>query len=127
MISPLMENNFRVKRSTVDPEVHKTKEAQQLKESCQQFEAILWSKLWKDMRNTARSLGGSKERPWKQMEDLSLEMACDELVEQSGGSGLWKMLYDSMIDHLAAERAAAEAAPDTPAPLTESQGFDARG
>ena len=27
----------------VDPEIHKSKEAQQLKQSCQQFESILWA------------------------------------------------------------------------------------
>ena len=37
------------------------------------------------------------------MEDLSLEMATDDLVQSSGGAGLWKMLYDSMIPKLAAD------------------------
>ena len=91
----------------VPPEVHQTDEAKQLKESCQQFEAILWSKLWKDMRNSALSISGSdKGRPYQQMEELSLEMATDDLVEQSGGAGLWKMLYDSMIGKLAADQEA---------------------
>ena len=104
----------------VDPEVHKTKEAQQLKESCQQFESILWAKLWKDMRNSAMSISGSdKERPYKQMEELSLEMASDDLVTQSGGAGLWKMLYDSMIGKVAAdqEAKARQAADDEAASL----------
>ena len=89
----------------VPPEIHSTKEAQQLKESCQQFESILWSKLWKDMRNSAMAISGSdKDRPYQQMEELSLEMASDDLVEQSGGAGLWKMLYDSMIGKVAADK-----------------------
>ena len=88
----------------IDPEVHKSPDALKLKESCQQFESILWAKLWKDMRNSAMSISGSdKQRPWGKMEDLSLEMATDDLVESSGGSGLWKMLYDSMIPKLAAD------------------------
>ena len=37
-------------KTKIDPEIHKTDEALKLKESCQQFESILWSKLWKDMR-----------------------------------------------------------------------------
>ena len=91
----------------VPPEVHQTDEAKKLKESCQQFESILWSKLWKDMRNSALSISGSdKGRPYQQMEELSLEMATDDLVEQSGGAGLWKMLYDSMIGKLAADQEA---------------------
>ena len=108
----------------VPPEIHKTEDAQKLKESCQQFESILWSKLWKDMRNSAMSISGSdKQRPYQQMEDLSLEMASDDLVMQSGGAGLWKMLYDSMIgkiaaDHEAAERRAADA---------EAASFDVQG
>lgn len=91
----------------VPPEIHQTEDAQKLKESCQQFEAILWSKLWKDMRNSALEISGSdKERPYKQMEELSLEMASDDLVENSGGAGLWKMLYDSMIGKIAADHEA---------------------
>ena len=91
----------------VDPEVHKTEEAQKLKEACQQFESILWSKLWKDMRNSAMSISGSdKGRPYQQMEELSLEMASEDLVVQSGGAGLWKMLYDSMIGKVAADQEA---------------------
>lgn len=105
MIGPIQENNFRAYSNEVDPEVHKTREAQSLKESCQQFEAILWSKLWKDMRNSARAINGSdKNRPWGQMEDLSLEMASEDIVKSSGGAGMWKMLYDSMIGHIAAEQ-----------------------
>ncbi len=91
----------------VPPEVHKTDEAKQLKESCQQFESILWAKLWKDMRNSAMAISGSdKGRSYQQMEELSVEMASDDLVEQSGGAGLWKMLYDSMVGKLAADQEA---------------------
>ena len=93
----------------VPPEIHQTEEAKKLKESCQQFESILWSKLWKDMRNSAMSISGSdKNRPYQQMEELSLEMASDDLVSQSGGAGLWKMLYDSMIGKVAADKEAQE-------------------
>lgn len=129
MIEALNQYNLRAARATVNPEVHKTEEAQRLKESCQQFESILWSKLWKDMRNSAQAIGGNTEgRPWKQMEDLSLEMASDDLVESSGGAGLWKMLYDSMISKVAADqeakaRQAADAEADslsTPPPFEAS-------
>ena len=107
MIDALNQYNLRTVKTAVDPEIHKTKEAMQLRESCQQFESILWSKLWKDMRNSAQAIGGNAQgRPWKQMEDLSLEMASDDLVESSGGAGLWKMLYDSMIGKVAADQEA---------------------
>lgn len=102
-------NRANIINTRVNPNVHNSPDAKKLKEACQQFEAILWSKLWKDMRNSAMSISGSdKERPWGKMEDLSLEMATDDLVESSGGAGLWKMLYDSMIPKLAADLDAKE-------------------
>ena len=95
--------------TNINPEVHKTDEAIKLKEACQQFESILWSKLWKDMKQSAMSISGADQaRPYKQMEDLSLEMASDDLVTSSGGAGLWKMLYDSMIGKVAADQEAVE-------------------
>ena len=102
-------SSSRIIKNNIDPEIHKTEDALKLKESCQQFEAILWSKLWKDMKQSAMSISGAdKERPYKQMEDLSLEMATDDLIESSGGAGLWKMLYDSMISKVAADKEAKE-------------------
>ena len=102
-------SSSKIIKTNIDPEIHKTEDALKLKESCQQFESILWAKLWKDMKQSAMAISGAdKERPYKQMEDLSLEMATDDLVESSGGSGLWKMLYDSMIGKVAADKEAAE-------------------
>ncbi len=102
-------SSSRIVKTNIDPEIHKTEDALKLKESCQQFESILWSKLWKDMKQSAMAISGAdKERPYKQMEDLSLEMATDDLIESSGGAGLWKMLYDSMIGKLAADKEAQE-------------------
>ena len=102
-------NRAKIIDTKIDPEIHKSQEAQQLKQSCQQFESILWAKLWKDMKKSAMSISGSdKNRPWGQIEDLSLEMATDDLVQSSGGAGLWKLLYDSMIPKLAADKDALE-------------------
>ena len=102
-------NRAKIINTKIDPEIHKSPEAQQLKQSCQQFESILWAKLWKDMKKSAMSISGSdKNRPWGQIEDLSLEMATDDLVQRSEGVGLWKMLYDSMIPKLAADKDAQE-------------------
>ena len=102
-------NRAKIIDTKIDPEIHKSPEAQQLKQSCQQFESILWAKLWKDMKKSAMSISGSdKNRPWGQIEDLSLEMATDDLVQRSEGVGLWKMLYDSMIPKLAADKEALE-------------------
>ena len=129
MIDSISKYNFRAYKMQVPPEVHKTPEALELKDACQQFESILWAQVWKKMRDSARTVSGSeRDRPWKQMEDLSLEMACDELVERSGGAGLWKMLYDSMIERVAAEQERERAdgegqdAGDAEAPVS----FDAR-
>ena len=102
-------SSSKIVNTKIDPEIHKTDEAKKLKETCQQFESILWAKLWKDMRNSAMSISGADQgRPYKQMEELSLEMATDDLVESSGGTGLWKMLYDSMISKVAADHEAAQ-------------------
>ena len=129
----------RIVKTDIDPEIHKTQDAIKLKESCQQFEAILWSKLWKDMQKSARAISGSdKGRPYQQMEELSLEMATDDLVTSSGGAGLWKMLYDSMIGKLAAdheaearrkadEQAASYEAGNVPQHEEMSPGLDVQG
>ena len=90
--------------NNINPEIHKTPEAQQLKQSCQQFEAILWSKLLKDMKKSAHEISGSdKNRAWQQMEDVSQEMATDDIITKSGGAGLWKVLYNSLATKLAAD------------------------
>ena len=103
MIDPISKYNFRVSETQVPPEVHKTPEALKLKDACQQFESILWAQVWKKMRDSARAVGGAeRDRPWKQMEDLSLEMATDDLAASENGPGLWRMLYDRMVGSLAA-------------------------
>ena len=103
MINPISKYNFRAYETQVPPEVHKTPEALELKDACQQFESILWAQVWKKMRDSARAVSGSdRDRPWKQMEDLSLEMATDDLAASDNGPGLWKMLYDRMVGSLAA-------------------------
>ncbi|MBQ4431506.1 MAG: hypothetical protein II877_08370 [Synergistaceae bacterium] len=118
----------RIVNTHIDPEIHKTQEAQKLKESCQQFESILWSKLWKDMRKTAMSISGNdKGRPYQQMEELTLEMASEDLVVSSGGAGLWKMLYDSMIGKVAADYEAEQRKAADLEAESEAQSFDVQG
>jgi Rod binding domain-containing protein len=91
--------NVRVYRNEVPQEVHDTAEARKLKESCQQFESILWAQMWKKMKANASAIGGGETKPWGQLEDLSVEMASEELAK-SGGAGLWKVLYDQMVTSL---------------------------
>ena len=94
--------NIRIHRSEVPPEVHETRDAQRLKEACQQFESILWAQIWKKAKNNAQEFSGVQNaRPWKQMEDLTIEMASEEIAK-GGGAGLWKVLYDQMIVNVAA-------------------------
>ncbi|MDR1979109.1 MAG: hypothetical protein LBQ42_10300 [Synergistaceae bacterium] len=102
-MNPLQAYNVRAYKTEVPPEVHDTAEARRLKESCQQFESILWAQIWKKMKTNAREMGSGDEkaRPWRQLEDLSVEMASEEL-SKSGGAGLWKVLYDQMITNVAA-------------------------
>ena len=77
------------------------KERDRLKEACQDFEAILLAELWKKMASNARELGGKKDRdrPFGALEDLSVEMSAEYLTK-SGGAGMGKMLYDSLVVHL---------------------------
>ena len=102
-MTPLQTYNVRAYRFDVPPEVHDTVEARRLKEACQQFESILWAQVWKKMKTNAREMGDSDEkaRPWKQLEDLSVEMASEELAK-SGGAGLWKVLYYQTVASVAA-------------------------
>ena len=103
-------HNLRIlNRNDVPPEVHNTPEARRLKEATQQFESILWSQIWRQQIDSARAISGSnEERPWRQMEELALSMASEELTIQGGGAGLWKMLYHEMIGHVAAGMRAQE-------------------
>jgi Rod binding domain-containing protein len=93
--------NIRAVKNFADPEIHKTKEARALKESCQQFESIFIAEIWKKMGSLSRKISGKedKDRPFAQMEDLALEMSAEEL-SKSGGIGLWKMLYEELIPQL---------------------------
>ncbi len=77
------------------------KEHDRLKEACQQFESILLAEIWKKMASNAREIGGreDRDRPFGPLEDLSVEMS-SEYLSRSGGSGMWKMLYESLVPHL---------------------------
>ncbi|GHV38054.1 hypothetical protein FACS1894187_16250 [Synergistales bacterium] len=98
--------NVRPVNNEVSQEIHDTREARKLKESCQQFESVLWAQMMKKAKANARSFGSidgtEKKRAWAQMEDLSLEMACEDLAK-SGGTGLWEVLYNSLVKGLEAE------------------------
>ena len=93
--------NVRALKSSIDPEIHKTKEAKALKEACQQFESIFIAEIWKKMGSLSRKISGKedRDRPYAQMEDLALEMSAEEL-SKSGGIGLWKMLYEELLPQL---------------------------
>ena len=105
MINTIADYNIRALKNSVDPEIHKTKEAKKLKESCQQFESIFIAEIWKKMGTLSRKISGKedKDRPFAQMEDLALEMASEDL-SKSGGIGLWKVLYEELIPQLEAEK-----------------------
>ena len=103
--------NVRALQNKVSPEIHKTKEAERLKESCQQFESIFLADIWKKMGTLSRKISGKedRDRPFAQMEDLALEMSAEEL-SKSGGIGLWKVLYEEMLPQLEADIKKAEGA-----------------
>ena len=104
-MNTIQSHNVRTYNSEVPPEVHDTRDAKRLKEACQQFESILWAQIWKKTKANAREFSGGENadrtRPWKQMEDLAVEMASEE-ISKSGGAGVWKVLYDQMIANVAA-------------------------
>jgi len=101
MIANIAYNNVRALNNSIAPELHKAKEAKRLKESCQQFESIFIAEIWKKMGTLSRQISGKqdKDRPFAQMEDLALEMSAEEL-SKSGGIGLWKMLYEELIQQI---------------------------
>jgi len=103
--------NVRALKNSVSPEIHKTKEAKALKESCQQFESIFIAEIWKKMGTLSRKISGKedRDRPFAQMEDLALEMSAEELAK-SGGVGLWKTLYDDLLPQLETDLNKKEAA-----------------
>lgn len=98
------EDPFGPSRSAESGKLPKPPERQreELKEACQHFEGILLSMLWKDMMRTAREMGDGSRRPFAPLEDTAVEMASQSLSE-SGGVGLWKVLYDQLQESLPAE------------------------
>jgi Rod binding domain-containing protein len=95
-------------------EYHRQEKA--LETRCKQFEGTIFSKIWKDMMKSARSIGGEdRKRSYGPLEDTVVEMVSEHLSE-SQGIGVWKVLYDNLHSQLEvpaeirAEREAAAAA-----------------
>ena len=71
-----------------------------LETSCKQFEGTIFSKIWKDMMKSARSIGGGdSKRIYAPLEDTVMEMVSEHLSE-SQGIGVWKVLYDNLHSQL---------------------------
>lgn len=71
-----------------------------LETACKQFEGTMFSKLWKDMLKSARTIGGEeKKREYGPLEDTVVEMVSEHLSE-SQGIGVWKVLYDQLHANL---------------------------
>ncbi|MBR5163170.1 MAG: rod-binding protein, partial [Schwartzia sp.] len=79
------------------------KEAKQLREACEGFEAMFLDIMFKEMRNTVpeNTLFGKSqgEKIWHSM--LDTEMM--QNVAKSGGVGIADMMYDNLIDQVAAQ------------------------
>ncbi|OPZ39500.1 MAG: hypothetical protein BWY99_01385 [Synergistetes bacterium ADurb.BinA166] len=77
------------------------KDREKLKEACQQFESILLAELWKKMNADARRISGrsDSDRAFGPLEDLAVEMSAEQLARE-GGTGMWRMLYDSLVVQL---------------------------
>ncbi|MDR1482561.1 MAG: hypothetical protein LBI74_08045 [Synergistaceae bacterium] len=71
-----------------------------LETRCKQFEGTIFSKIWKDMMKSARSIGGEdRKRAYGPLEDTVVEMVSEHLSE-SQGIGVWKVLYDNLHSQL---------------------------
>lgn len=67
-----------------------------LETACKQFEGTMFSKLWKDMLKSSRTIGGEeKKREYGPLEDTVVEMVSEHLSENRG-IGVWKVLYDQL-------------------------------
>jgi len=68
---------------------------EELINACKSFEGLLLAEIVKSEMANARALGPNPKRPFHQMEEVAIEMVCDE-ISNSGGLGLWKFLYEEM-------------------------------
>ena len=76
------------------------KQERALEETCKQFEGTMFSKLWKDMLKSARTIGGKEDkREYGVLEDTVVEMVSEHLSQQQG-IGVWKVLYDQLHEQL---------------------------
>jgi len=83
-------------------------EAKKLREACEGFEAMFLDIMFKEMRNTVpeNTLFGQSqgEKIWHSMLDTELM----QNVAKSGGVGIADMMYDNLIDQVAAQTANAK-------------------
>lgn len=68
---------------------------EELESACKSFEGLLLAEIVKSEMANARAFGPNTKRPFRQMEEVAIEMVCDE-ISNSGGLGLWKFLYEEM-------------------------------
>ncbi|MBL3539475.1 hypothetical protein [Aminivibrio sp.] len=101
LFHPLAAATLSSRPSQAPDDVKAKKEHERLRDACQEFESILLAELWKKMVSNARKFGGreDRDRPFGPLEDLSVEMS-SEYLARSGGTGMWKMLYESLVPHL---------------------------
>jgi len=75
-------------------------ESKKLKKTCEEFEALFMSKMFKSMRDSVQDSGLIKKNMG---EEIFTEMLDSEVAKESSegqGMGLSKMLYDSMSKYL---------------------------
>jgi len=72
---------------------------EKLRNACKSFEGLLLAEIVKSEIANARAFGSNSKRPFRQMEEVAVEMVCDE-ISNSGGLGLWKFLYEEMSKQL---------------------------
>lgn len=90
-----------VQRKDGSPTVERyRKQEKALETACRQFEGTIFSKLWKDMLKSSRTIGGEeRKREYGPLEDTVVEMVSEHLSENQG-VGLWKVLYEQLHRHI---------------------------
>ena len=66
-----------------------------LKSACQLFEGFLLAEICKSQLAVARALGPNPKGPFHQLEEIALDVVCEQ-VSSRGGVGFWKFLYEEI-------------------------------
>lgn len=94
-------NNMNKVNASKNIDASKLERQQELKEACQEFEAIFTNMMLKEMRKSIQDSGLTEKSSAREMfEDMYFEEMSKDMSKGSNGTGLAKMLYDSMKNRI---------------------------